>query len=171
MLAPEPNPATVEALHDIAWRIASSEAARTQALDGKASTLTTFASLLISLTATLGARVFEETAGIWAAALFAAVLASLLIAVAFGVSALLPSEYVTLGSGFLRRFPTWGEIRKPPEAVRGETIQGLVRAVARERQANERKARLVRAAFSFLLIGLVLTAIEAATLAGRSAIE
>lgn len=66
-IAPHPNPQTVEALLDTTWRVADAEAARTDALDRKASTLATFASLLASLTATLGARFLERVDEIWAA--------------------------------------------------------------------------------------------------------
>jgi hypothetical protein len=61
--------------------------------------------------------------------------------------------------------PTWGEIRKPPEQVRGETMQGVLKAVARERRVNDRKAKTVRQAFVALLLGLALIAMEAGILA------
>src|SRR5437879_2458798 len=47
--APEPIPETVEALLDTTWRVAAAEAARTDALDRKAASLATFASLVLSL--------------------------------------------------------------------------------------------------------------------------
>ena len=46
-------------------------------------------------------------------------------------------------------------------------MRGLVEAVAREREANDRKAEWVRKSFLLLLAGLVLIAAEAATLATR----
>ena len=50
---------------------------------------------------------------------------------------LLPREYLALGIDYLRRFPTWSEVLTPPEQVRGETMRGLVEAIARERVAND----------------------------------
>jgi hypothetical protein len=43
-----------------------------------------------------------------------------------------------------QRFPTLGEVTKPPEQVRGETMTTLVDAIARERAANGQKTRRVR---------------------------
>src|SRR5205823_14168901 len=94
-------------------------------------------------------------------------LGALVLSVVFSVVALLPREYLSLGIAYLKRFPTWAEIRKAPEQVRGETMRGLVKAVAREREANDHKAGWVRWAFLLLLIGLVLIAVEAGTLAVR----
>ena len=166
-VAPQPNPQTVEALLDTTWRVADAEAARTDALDRKASTLATFASLLASLTATLGTRFLERVEEIWAAALFTAGLLALVLTVALSVKALRPKEYVTLGMAYLRRFPTWSEILKPPEQARGETMRGVIEAIARERDVNDRKARTVKHAFVLLVVGLACIAAEAATLAWR----
>jgi hypothetical protein len=55
-LAPEANPETVEALLDTTWRVVAAEGARTDALDRKASSLATFASLVLSLSGVLGGR-------------------------------------------------------------------------------------------------------------------
>jgi hypothetical protein len=90
---PQPNPATVEALLDTTWRIAEAEAMRTDALDRKAATLATFASLLASLTAALGTRFVERIDAGWAFALFVGGLAALVGSVAFAVWALFPREY------------------------------------------------------------------------------
>jgi hypothetical protein len=163
--SPKPNPDTVEALLDTTWRLAHAEAARTDALDRKAATLATFASLLTSLTATLAFRFVDDLDRTWTLAVFLGSLGSLLVAVGLGVAALLPREYLTLGMAYVRRFPTWSEILKPPEQVRGETMRGLIEAMAREREANATKARLVKWAFVLLVVGLGLIALEASTLA------
>ena len=164
---PRPNPATVEVLLDTTWRIAGAEATRTDALDRKAATLATFASLLASLTAALGTRFVERIDTGWAFALFVGGLAALVGSVAFAVWALFPREYLTLGMAYLRRFPTWSEILKPPEQVRGDAMRGLIEAIARERNANEDKARAVKRAFALLAVGLLAIAVEATTLAAR----
>jgi hypothetical protein len=165
---PRINPETVEVLLDTTWRMAGAEIARTDALDRKAATLATFASLLTSLTATLGFRFLESTAALWAPAVFSLGLLALVLSVVLAVVALLPREYLTLGMAYLERFPTWSEIRKEPEDVRGETMRGLIVAVVREREANDHKGILVRYGFLTLLLGLVLIAGEAATLALRN---
>lgn len=163
--APTPNPETVEALLDTTWRLAASEAGRTEALDRKAATLATFASLLVTLAATLGIRFLERSGEPWSVAVFLGGLAALVFSIGLAVRALIPREYLTLGMEYLRRFPTWSEILKRPEQVRGETMRGLIEAIARERDANATKARLIRWAFLSFAAGLGLIAAEAATLA------
>jgi hypothetical protein len=154
VIEPQPNPETVEVLLDTAWRLAASETARTDALDHKASTVATFASLVATL-------------AWWALALFVAALGAVVLSVVFGVVALFPREHFSLGIAYLERFPTWSEIRKEAAEVRGETLRTLVEAVSREREANHHKARWVRWSFVLLLAGLVLIATEGATLATR----
>jgi hypothetical protein len=66
---------------------------------------------------------------------------------------------------YLQRFPTWSEIRKSPEDVQGETMRGLIQALARERETNDRKVKLVRWGYLWLLAGLMLITAEAITLA------
>jgi len=168
VVEPQPNPETVEALLDTTWRMVASEAARTDALDRNASTVATFASLVATLTATLGLRFVEQFNTWWALTLFVAGLGALVFSVVAAVVALFPREYLSLGIAYLKRFPTWSEIRKAPAQVRGETMRGLVEAVSRERDANDHKAGWVRCSFVLLLAGLVLIAAEAATLAIRT---
>lgn len=169
VIEPQPNAETVEALLDTAWRVAGSEAARTGALDRKASTVATFASLVVTLTATLGLKFVERFETWWALTLFIAGLVALVLSVVTAVAALFPREYLSLGIAYLKRFPTWSEIRKPATQVRGETMRGLVEAVARERDANDHKAEWARYSLVLLLLGLVLIGSEAATLATRMA--
>jgi hypothetical protein len=72
---------------------------------------------------------------------------------------------MALGMEYLRRFPTWSEILKPPDEVRGEVMQTVVTAIARERDLNSRKAAHVRRSFAALGAGLVLVAVQAAIVA------
>jgi hypothetical protein len=81
--------------------------------------------------------------------------------VAAAVRVLLPKEHLILGIAYIQRFPTWSEILKPPEQVRGETMKGLVEAIARERDINRRKAVRVRYALVLLLAGLAVIVFEA----------
>ena len=77
VVAPEPNPETVAALLDTTWRLTDAEAARTDALDRKAATIATFASLLSALTATVGLGFVNTLESWWAFALFASGIAAL----------------------------------------------------------------------------------------------
>lgn len=162
--APRPNAETVGALLDTTWRTAAAEGQRTDALDRKAATVATFASVVAALTAALGVQFVERLPNWWALALFVAGLAVFVAAVTTAVLVLYPREHLTLGMAYLRRFPTWGEILKPPEQVRGETMRTLVESIARERSTNEKKARWIRRSFVLLLIGLGFVALEGVTL-------
>ena len=103
--------------------------------------------------------------------LFSAGLLALVGSTGFAVAALLPEEYITLGLAALRRFPTWSEILKPPEQIRGETMRTLIEAIATERKANRRKALSVRRAFGLLALGLALLAFEGGTIAWREVLQ
>jgi hypothetical protein len=162
---PRPNRETVGVLLDATWRLVSAEAGRTDALDRKASNIATFASLLVSLIATLGLRFFERADALWSVLLFVGGLGGLVLAVALAIAALVPRAYLTLEMDYVRRFPTWSQILRPPEQVQGETMEGLIAALARERDLNRAKAQYVRLAFVSLGAGLALIAGEATTLA------
>ncbi len=167
MLDQRPNPNTVEAVYDIVWRCVRTKTARTGGLDRKAATLATFTSLLTSLTATLGFRFVETVNEWWAFVLFSFALVSLGGSVLMAVRALSPKEYASLGIEYLERLPTWTEILKRREDVRGEAAQGVIVAVAREQRTNDGKVDQIRWAFCLLVLGLALITVEAATLAAR----
>ena len=165
VVEPRPNPETVAVLLDTTWRIASAESARTEALDRKAAAVATFGSAAAALSATVGVRLVEREPTWWTLLLFLAGLVGLLGAVVLALYALHPKEYLTLGLAYLARFPTWGEILKPPDQVRGETMRTLIETIARERATNQRKIRSIRWSFLLLTAGLVLVTTQGATLA------
>jgi hypothetical protein len=164
---PAPNPQTVAALLDTTWRMSSFEADRTESLDRKASTLAAFASVVVSLVATLGTRFVERFAEAWAVGLFLAALAFLVLAAGTAIIVLLPEEQLTLTMDYLGSLPRWSEILKPPEMVQGETMRTLIGAIALERALNGRKTRSVRWASRLLVVGILLVSVEAGILAGR----
>jgi hypothetical protein len=167
-VGPEPNPETVDSLLDTTWRVAGAEGARTDALDRKAASVATFASLVLSLAAALGSRLVEGQAAEWVFALFAFGLLLLVLSIAAAVWVLLPKEQLMLGVAYLERFPKWAEILKPRVQVQGETMTGLIEAIAQERRVNRKKAMAVRFAFILLLAGLAITAADAAMVTADS---
>ena len=167
----QPNPSTVEVLLETTWRLSEAETSRTDSLDRKAATLATFASLLASLTAGLGDSFVGEAGSAWAFAVFCSGLFALVLSVGLAVGALVPREYLTLGMPEIEQFPIWSEIRKTPQQLRGELLQGLVTVIARERELNDRKAGRITAAFLLLFGGLVLLAAEAATLSAGGVVR
>jgi hypothetical protein len=165
LIEPEPNPETIEVLLDTTWRVAAAESGRTETLDRKAATVATFAAVIATLTATLGVRLVEGEPQWWSLAPFVTGLAALVGAVGFALLALRPKEHVGLAMEYVRSFPTWSEVLKRPEQVRGETMRGLIETIGRGRWTNERKSVSIRRSFSLLFLGLVLVAGQGATLA------
>lgn len=166
VIGPRPNAETVEALLDTTWRTAAAEWDRSDRLDNKAASLASFAAIVLSLTASFGPLERVEARD-WLFFLFVGSVAALSLAVGFAVKVLLPKEHLLLGIAYLSRFSKWSELLKPPEQVRGETTAGLVSAVAHERRINHRKRSDVRLGYVLLLLGLVLVAAQASTIAAR----
>ena len=67
---PHQNPDTVAALLDTTWRVAATESQRTDALDRKAATVSTFASVVAALTAALGVQFVDRVPEWWALSVF-----------------------------------------------------------------------------------------------------
>lgn len=154
------NPATVGALLDITWRTVEAESVRRESINGKATSLASFASVVLSLTATLGGE-FLSLEDRWQLALYLVSLTALVSSLAVAVWALLPQKRHVLGATYLARFPTWSEIAKTPEEVQGEAMQGLIRTLERDREVNHQTARRVFAGFILLAVGLFAVALEA----------
>jgi hypothetical protein len=167
--AQDPNPATVEALLGTTWRLVDAERARRDAIERKATALVSFASLVLSLTATLGAR-FLEIDEVWAVVVYLSSLCALALAVAIAIFVLLPRERMMLGMAYVHRFPTRSEVAKAPVTVQGETMRGLVETLGADRSMNQRSARWVFRAFVLLFLGLLLVSVEAAVVAVRSVV-
>ena len=160
VVAPEPNPETVAALLDTTWRLTDAEAARTDALDRKAATVATFASLLSALTATVGLGFVNTLESWWAFALFTSGIVSLTGSLVCAVRMLWPVEYISLRTPTIRRFTTWDTILKSPADVRGDTMKSLVEVIARERSVNDRKTQWLRLSLALLVAGLTLISTE-----------
>lgn len=139
--------------------------ARTDSIDRRAATVASFASLLAVLTATFGLRLVERFHAWSTVAVFVAGLAVLVASVGCAIAALWPREYLTLRASYVRSFPSWTEVSKPPEQVKGELMRTLVEALVRERTVSEGKLGWLRRSFALLAAGLCLIAVEASTLA------
>lgn len=167
MNQPRIDPDTVEALLDTTWRLLAAEDARTESLDRKAGGLATFASVILSLLAAFASTLLESFDDVSVFALLVLSLACLVGAVGYSVHVLLPKEHLALGMRYVERFPKWSELLKPAEQVRGETMTGLVEAIARGRMINREKAVRVRTGFKLLFVGLAALALDVAILAGK----
>ena len=154
------NPATVAVLLDITWRTVDAESARREGINGKASSLASFAAVVLSLTATLG-REFLDLEDTWQLVLYTVSLLALVAALAVAVWALLPQKRQVFGASYLARFPEWSQISKAPELVQGEAMRGLLAGLESDRELNHRNARRVFVGFVLLAVGLFAVAVEA----------
>jgi hypothetical protein len=136
------------------------ESARREGINSKATSLATFASVVLSLTATLGGE-FLRLEDRWQLALFSASLLTLLSSLAVAVWVLVPQKRNVLGESYLTQFPKWSEIVKTPEEVQGEAMTGLINGLVGDRALNHRNAQRVFAGFILLAIGLFAVALEA----------
>jgi hypothetical protein len=174
VVEPHPDPETVATLLDTAWRTAAAESQRTDSLDRKMATLATFSSILASIAAVGAATLSQTSLPRWLEVAISLIsigaISALTASVIVAVVALLPKELVTHGTEYLRRFPTWSEILKPPARVRGETLRTVIENVVAERSFNEIKLRRVRVAFLLLAVGVALVALGGVTLLAWTAI-
>ena len=166
VVAPTLNPRTVEVLLDTTWRVAQQEDARSESLDRKATVLVTFISVVAAIAASAGVGAFVGRAnGWWLNALAMVSLSALSAAALLAVQVLRPKEHLALGMAYIERFATSAELRRPPEQVQGEIIQTLAGAMARERELNAVKTRIVRRAYLLLVAALLLLVLESVILA------
>ena len=106
LVTPRPDAETVAALLDTTWRVAQNERDQTNSLGGKATSLATFASVVLSLTAGLRHDLLRAPRDPAELVLFVASIAALAVAIGLAVLVLLPKEHLTLGMSYLERFPT-----------------------------------------------------------------
>lgn len=166
VLGPRPDSETVKVLLDTAWRTATAEWDRSDRLDQKAASLAAFAAFVLAFTATLG-QLERLGSGDWVFFLFVGSITALSLSVGLAVKVLLPKEHLLLAVNYLDRFSMWPEFVRASEQVRSEMSFGLIAAVAHERRINRRKRRDVQVAYLLLLLGLLLVAAQASTLASR----
>lgn len=163
----EPNPETVSVLLDTAWRLAAAEQTRREGLERKASSVATFASVVVSLTAALGVKL-ANIAGTWGPIVYAFALGLLLASVGSSLWVLLPRPYVSFGNEYVEALGKRPRVTAPPDQVQGEAVNGLSATILSARKINDRNATRVFVALVFLSLGLCLLAIEAAALAAQS---
>jgi len=161
----QPNPETVAVLLDTAWRLAAAEQTRREGLERKASSVATFASVIVSLTAALGVKLASAGSGELGPIVFAFALVLLLSSVATALWVLLPRPYVSFGNEYVQSLGARSRVCASPDQTQGEAINGLSRTLLSARAINDKNAVRVFVALIFLISGLCLLAGEAAAIA------
>jgi hypothetical protein len=166
------EPATVEALYATVKDLAAAEEGRGRSFNERAGSLLGFNGVILALAGAQAALVLKRSLGpvgtpLAAAVLLLAVAATVLSAIAC-VKVLQPHESWHIDMSYIERFPTLEFVTADQAWVQGSLMRGLIRQMADERTANNVKWKQIRAAFRWLLLGLVLLGAEVVILAIRS---
>lgn len=165
----EINGETVEALVENVREMINAEDGREQGFNVRAGGLAGFLGLTVSAAIAV-AKVGLDTplsseatvfAGISLAVAFGALLTSLAFAV---VKVLLPQESAAIAMSTIEKYPNLEYVSQPRVMVQGETLRGLIGALAKDRERNSSKATWLRRAYIALLVGIVALIVFAAIL-------
>ena len=163
--------ATVEELLVAVQALLKDESDRAASLNGRASGLTGFIGIILSI-ATAAVAAIGKDAGtglhdwvrIAVGGLVALALASLVAAViAVVVKVLLPTEGLTIATAEVMAYPTWEFISRDTTLVRGHLMRGYAIALERDRHRNSDKATWLGRGYKLVCVGIVLVAIAGAS--------
>lgn len=151
---------TVETLVENVRDMIKAEDAREQGFNVRAGGLAGFLGLTVSAAVAVAKVGLDEPlsgvatvcAAISLTVAFAALLTSLAVAV---VKILLPQESAAIAMSTIEKYPTWEYISRSKVMVQGETLHGLIGALAKDRERNSSKATWLRWAYVALLVGVV----------------
>jgi hypothetical protein len=173
---------TVEELLQAVQGLLKDESDRAASLNGRASGLTGFIGVVLSVAAAGGAVAGRNAGvgldqwvrvlvGVFVALALAALLGAVIVVVA---KVLLPTEGFTIHRAEARRYPTWEFISRSRVMIQGHLMKGYVKALERDRERNDSKAIWLGRGYKLLCAGLVFVVLAgtAATLdsyvAGRA---
>jgi hypothetical protein len=166
---PPPNPDTVEAIVETVVRLRDDEESREQSLTGRASGLTGFVGIILSV---LGIAGKDAMVGLPAGA---KVVALILLLVALGAlvtaiflvvfRVLIPRPYMNIGVDEIRHYPEESFVSQERMQFQGRTMRGMIAALLVERGRNDRKAKALRPAYALVAVGLFAVAADAAIFA------
>lgn len=166
-------PESVEELRNAVRDLLKDEDARAQSLNGRASGLTGFVGLILSVAAAAGAAGGSGTTaglhhwprivvGVSVAVSLLTLVAAVFVAV---VKVLLPNPGATISTREVERYPLPESISQGKVMIQGRLMWGFVDALRRERQQNESKERWLRLSYVVVCVGLGFV-----TVAGTAAI-
>lgn len=158
---------TIAELRDAVRDLLRDEDARAQSLNARASGLTGFVGVILSVAAAAGAlgtrgaaAGLHQAVSVTVALLVAGALACLVAAVVMVVAkVLLPSPGITIATEEVERYPLPEFITQEAVMVRGYLMRGLISALKRERDRNEQKARWLKTSYLTVCTGLIFVAL------------
>ena len=164
-------PESVEELRNAVRDLVKDEDARAQSLNARASGLTGFVGLILSVAAVAGAIGGTGTTsglhhwprvvvGTSVAAALLALVAAVFVSV---VKVLLPRPGITISTEEVERYPLPESISQDKVMIQGRLMWGFVEALRRERQRNESKARWLKYSYIAVCVGLGLVSLAGTT--------
>jgi hypothetical protein len=155
-------PESVEELRNAVRDLVKDEDARAQSLNTRASGLTGFVGLILSVAAAAGAIGGGGTTaglhhwprvvvGVSVAAALLALIAAVFVAV---VKVLLPSPGITISMEEVERYPLPESVSQDKVMIQGRLMWGFVDALRRERRRNESKAHWLKLSYIAVCVGL-----------------
>lgn len=164
-------PESVEELRNAVRDLLKDEDARAQSLNTRASGLTGFVGLILSVAAAAGAVGGRGTTADlhhWSRIVIGGSVAGALLALVAAVfvsvvKVLLPSPGVTISIEEVERYPLPESVSLDKVIIQGRLMWGFVDALKRERQRNESKAGWLKFSYIVVCVGLGLVSLAGAT--------
>jgi hypothetical protein len=164
-------PESVEELRNAVRDLVKEEDARAESLNGRASGLTGFVGLILSVAAAAGAVGGSgTTAGLhhWSRIVVGGSVAAALLALVAAVfvsvvKVLLPSGGITFSMEEVERYPLLESVSQEKVMIQGRLMRGFVEALTRERQRNDSKARWLKLSYIVVCVALGLVSLAATT--------
>jgi len=166
MSTPEINEATVSELLSTVRGLLKDEGDREASLNTRASGLTGFVGLILSLAAAAGAGLGKDAGAgldhgvrVLSGILVAGALVTLAAAVVLVVAkVLLPKRGVVIATSEAVRYPTWEFISQEHVMIQGRLMSGLLNSLEVDRRRNALKAMWLSRTYTLVCIGLLLVA-------------
>jgi hypothetical protein len=168
--AHRPKEDTVDALLDAVRAFLAEEDGREQSFNTRAGGLAGFVGIIVTLATAAGRIALDQDpsclATVLGATAFAVAMGGLVVSLVIAVTkVLVPQEGAAIAMETIENYPNWMYVSQEKVMVQGELLQGLISALAKDRQRNSSKAKWLRRAYKALLVGIAALAAFGAILA------
>jgi hypothetical protein len=165
-----PDEETVTAVYELAQRLVEDERARGRTLDQKASTFAAFTAAMLTLAAALGPDMLDADLGrvgeVAIRVAFVISVVALAAASALSVAGVLrPQARLAIATDEVTQLAGAAWLVRPASDVHGNMLVTLTESFKREREVNDRKARLTAGAVRALVVAIGALTTQAAILA------
>jgi hypothetical protein len=164
--APKIDPETVAELLSTVRGLQQDESERASSLNTRASGLTGFVGLILSIAAAAvaatgkgaGAGLHHDVRVLTGTLVVGALFVLALTIVVVVAKVLVPTPGWSLGMSEVRQYPNWEFITQDRVMIQGHGMRGLVDALERDRERNAMKAKWLARSYWLVCLGLALVA-------------